>query len=726
MATRFEGTYYSLTNEKYVVQINDTDFVGTKLSGNLTSLQIQYEGEGGERFQPILGASINFEIMVETSDIETMVRDMVGAEEGRFTIIVNKTAVNNPYQVGYILPDLITLPDSKIEEKYSVQIKATDGLARLKTIDYNNSGTAYSGYATFTEHIFNCLNKLTAITSLYSGLQAFFRVVCDWREDTRTYSANDNPLDVTRCNHVAFYTIDSKGNYNFKSCYDVLAEICKAWGARMMYSDGKFWFIQVNRMRVPAGLTVYNYRTNQSSTVLTSQDFRVSNYESAGNESLTNLKRLSGGNYRYYPPVRKVAVRYSHRSTVNMLAGVVFDDTSSAATYSNVDYYNGTGRLVYNSTLTVAIDELGTETTLFAVFNFKINVGSYYLQRDVNYSGTWYNYESPVWSVDNTAVYKVIIPVTAENVSSAYTISIYTPELQESGNLEFDVNIGTTKQQNGTDFTEIHTVTWSVENNALELLGIGSFTGQADITEYFATNDTTSNSAMIEVDTTLGDGPGLTSPGHVMILEDDNTTWSITDNWRVGNSGTYKNFSQLLVNEIISGQISPVEKLLATFIKALGGNGTIYDAYQIIDRTADSEGYWMFNGGVFNLGDDTVRGEWFELVSSTSYTEQTPIDRPSNSSERSSPSNVVTETPASGGGSDTASLKAYQQVFSSPSGNTVTITKNGGVLPSDKDAIIVIVDGRVIQEGQWSKSGSDITLSFDLYSDNEVVVFFVI
>lgn len=720
MASRFFGVVVAQeTGKKYSVAIKDSAYSDTPVEITIQNCIISNDGQNNDRTQPILSASATAQIVIDSAALETLLEDIAGSEEGRFTLsVLDLSAVNLKFE-GYILPDLVSIPDQPYQQKYVIQLKATDGLSRLKTIDYNNAGTAYTGYATVLDHVFNCLNKLTELVASYSVSDDFLKVIFNWYETSRTYSATENTLTKVRNNHVAYYEIDSKGNYNFKSCYKVLTEICEVFGMRMYFSDGTYWLEQIGELIISDLNTkrIFTYKKNQTESVA-NVDRRISNYQ-ADLDTTSQLARLAGGEYTFFPSLKKTVVRYAHRSTVNMLAGKVFDDLSSAATYANVDYYGGSSKLAYSGTLTVSIDELGTETTVFAVFDIKVNVGNYYLQRDVNFTGTWFNYGSTVWSTNNSAVYKVAVPLSAENIESVFSIPIFTPSLIESGDLEFDINISLTKKENGQNFTEIHSVAWTVENNSLELLGIGSFSGQADIKEYAASNTDTSNSAMVEVDTILGDGPGLTSPGHLMVLEDDDTTWSITDNWRVGNSGDPKNVSQLLANELIKGQLTPVKKFVGTF-KNLRAN---YEAWKVIDIYGT---YWVFNGGTFDLRSDRISGEWFQIQVATGYTEETPIERPAGQQSSSSPANTVPSSPSSGGSDSGATLKPYWQDFTSPASATVTITKNGGVLPSSDDAIIVSVDGRAIPQSSWSKSGADITIGFPIYSDNIISVFFVI
>lgn len=70
-------------------------------------------------------------------------------------------------------------------------------------------------------------------------------------------------------------------------------------------------------------------------------------------------------------------------------------------------------------------------------------------------------------------------------------------------------------------------------------------------------------------------------------------------------------------------------------------------------------------------------------------------------------------------------VQPFIQTFPPPnSGNSVTVTENGGVLPVDDAAITVFLNGQ--QTVEWSKSGSDIVFDFPLTAFDTVTVWFLI
>lgn len=709
MAIRYTANAFSYSGKFYIVSIHDSEFVGDADEIILDKLSIDYEGQGGPRMQPILAASATIGVVINSTAIETLLTDIVGAAEGRFTLtITDFTTFPTIYPkfIGYILTDLISLPDLPYTVNPSAELKATDALGILKTIDYNDDGDPYTGYDTFIGHIFNCLNKVPAIAALYGSTEDFLKVVCHWYPEGRTYDENDNPLLYSRNNHVAYYTIDSKGNYNYKSCYDVLSSICTAWGARFFYSDGTFWFQQVNHLGFPFtnSVPIYIYDKSEGETVTTGNDLRISNYDA---DEATALKRLSGGVFKFFPPLRKVAARYLHRSTVNMLAGQVVSDTGGGGiTYSTVDYYNGNGSLYFSSTQRYKITALNGDTPPF-VFMWKVTlkVGSYYLVTDQ--SGA-----NPQWSLTAGFYYRNLLVSTVGQEYSLPFIISSTPLLIASGDLLFDISFSAIEVISGNPATGVD-VEWTFENLYLELLAIGAFSGQADITEYSATNDETTNSAMIDFETILGDGPGLTSPGHIMYLADDGFTWTLAENWRVEDIGTYENFAQLLVNETIRGQLAPTLKYIGSYI----AQDDYFEAWKVIDWYGH---YLVFNGGSFDLINDIVSGEWFEVLNGSGFTEGTPIQRPDSSSGGSggSPSSG-----GSGGGGTSTPPRLLKLEFSNVSGS-LEVTNE--LFQWDVTGTIVLWNGRQLAEADYTFNEPDIDWNFTIKSPGVVHIIFPI
>jgi len=717
MAARYLGQFFSAyTEQQYTVVLYDEDFVGTAEDVTFASVELSYPAGNAGRFDTILASALNVKMIVNTSGLDTFVEDLAGAREGRF-ILQLLQGITSQF-VGYVLPDLAQQEDTTIEVGYILDLQATDGLARLKTIDYNNAGTAYTDDDTVIEHIFNCLNKLTDVLGFYSGSNWLLRTVVNWHAQQYTYSADIDPLLQSRIPHRAFYTIDTRGNYKFKTCFEVLDELCKAWGARMLYSNYSFWFVQVNELATPSAKKVFNYTKTQVQTSGT-VDLRKDHDQT---DPTSDLLRLAGGVYRFYPPLMKVQVDYRHIATENLLAGKTFsyDTAPNPFAFGSVDYFGGFARFSIRVNFTYRAenrDDPPGVVPLWFVFAFRIQVADIYLDRPVVFSGGTPGYGATVWTGSSAGRYEIAVYVPENEDDNYESVAFITPALPATGNFVFDINLDQVFNGNGTEYvTPVADYIWRAESVYVEHLYEGTLDTQSDIRRFVAVNDEADNSAMIELATIIGDGIGTNSPGHLEV-QDDSDDWVLSDGWRVGNSGSFLSHSALLAQEIIRGQLTPVRRFLGRYHNR---NSSIYFPHHVIDR---ADGVMVFGGGTFRPAVDEVNGEWFFITpQSTGWTNEPYVDIPGDQSASAG-------RPSGGGGGsggNVTPLRIFSQSFTGTTSDTVTITVNAGQLPTNAAAIIVDLNGQMLNSTYYTVAAPDIQLTFNLESTDVLTIRFFI
>ena len=145
MPIRLQGGFSSRKeNETYEINIYDSEYSGSVIDFDLDRDGIieVYDSEDKGRNKAIITSSMEIDMLVKNESIETFIEDVVNAPEGRFLLEVKKNS--GKYWYGYVLPDQFTLQDRRNDAHRVLRLKATDGIARLKDVDYNNSGTAYT------------------------------------------------------------------------------------------------------------------------------------------------------------------------------------------------------------------------------------------------------------------------------------------------------------------------------------------------------------------------------------------------------------------------------------------------------------------------------------------------------------------------------------------------------------------------------------------------------
>ena len=151
---------------------------------------------------------------------------------------------------------------------------------------------------------------------------------------------------------------------------------------------------------------------------------------------------------------------------------------------------------------------------------------------------------------------------------------------------------------------------------------------------------------------------------------------------------------------------------------------SVYFAHNVLKRGSD---LFIFQSGSIKLGADTSAGEWWNLSLLTSgWTEEALIQTNSGTSSPST-GGAPSGTGAGGtGGVVTIQTKFFKESFTGGdfSANAFTVTENSGTLPLNAAQILVFYNG--VYTNQWSHSGSVITMSFQVYfSDIIVIQFFV-
>jgi hypothetical protein len=736
MAVRFETTVYNEKGRKINVAIKDNVFSGMTYSFDTISLSLQYDSEsqqGAERFTPIIGSSCNLSLLINNNDLQTLLLDIGLAVEGRFTMDLtayeddNTTVSFNWY--GYIVTDLVQFEDIPLSIGYVAQISAIDGLGWLKTLDYKSAVGPYNGQDTVVQHILNCLNQLDFVQSeLVANSLPVLHTVFDWNENTTAYNAANNYALLTVIQHRAFYHKDTKNNYIYQSCYDVLKKICQTFGARLIFSGNQYWFIQVNEYaRNPSAHRYFKYSALgvQASGTFTF-DFTMSNVQT--NLPSSDLMRLSGGKWTYYPALKNVVVRYNHFAKQNLLAGVEYnyatnttpittitptlDATNADARLSytgilgfyaqalnpvnfepfqfvfavkvasiinsfplqgfadanwtlgsgwfinngilegtiiaTVAYYttftvtsgrnyyvkikvdienSGTLRLrlggvtktitesgdydyviLSTNTDTLQLDSLSSPGFTGKIKSLQVKQENKYLKRGVTYTnGFNFILEAASWE-DTFYEYEFNTEtITADAAFVAYkTITFDTLDIPESAEYIWEMRLKNMRNEAGTNVSGNFSISYLLSSNYLEFLPTGAVSGQSDILEYGSDNDDKS-STIFSLDTYLGDGPSKTTDGGLKVLESG--TYENSSSWDVSSGSGFNNVTQLLVNEVIRGQLTPKLRMVDMPFQNLSVDNP-YLPHKVIEY---SSGYYVFERGSFDLKTEIWQGDYFKI-----------------------------------------------------------------------------------------------------------------
>lgn len=623
MATRFKAQHKNEQGIQYNIYIDDADFVGSVTEFTLSGdgFELSTRGQSNDISFPILPTEVSFGMQVEDSTrtaIETFITDLVTATEKRFQIKITKGDTSeNMFWFGLILPDLSILPDSYY---FAFTIRATDGLGILKDVDYNNAGVKYTGSDTLIDHIFNCLRKIGTLDTFLSGSDVALQTAVNWFEDGQPNGNDDDPLKNTRFQHKTLIEIDSKGNFKYLSCYDVLVQIMTLTLSRLTWKDGAFF---VEQIPVREAINFVERRYDKDGTFIDSGSV------TDGNITIdqSSVAKLATTVQTWLPALKRAKVIYNARNRRNFIAGNEWTDASGSEVEggnivknASITTLNVTGNLHTKFTNT----NLTTTSLIYAFFKVRVKVGSKYLERTHTFN-PGLSYSGGEWVDDNTYYYLAASLSDIQGTVGATTnnyqqLSFSSPVLIESGNLTFHFEHVDLRTNQGVliDPADLD-LEWEFTNANVEVLYNGTIAGQSQSTTYNSYNVGVSNnnSAVKKIETIIGDGTTPNSFGHLEIYT--GSDWEDSDGWQVAATGDTENISRLLAQELIALNKKPVRKL----------QGSIRGTFESWHRLNDGTYSWLFLSGTYSSEANVTTGEWFAISrDKTGIFDEVPNDAP--------------------------------------------------------------------------------------------------
>jgi len=204
---------------------------------------------------PIRATQVEFGIM----NAENFATEEFYTEDER-TFRITVTKDGNIEFRGYIIPD--NCQEEFVNPNYISKIRCSDGLGSLKTVSYPvQRGQKFDYKQSFIGVICYCLSA--------ANLNLDIATVVNFYSENMPTGLDDDPLDMAMISPFRFAT--DKGE--IMTCYEVLSEVCKAWGAFIVQDGGKWRIVRTKELAVDSiRQRLYNYtglRINAS--VITSQ-----------------------------------------------------------------------------------------------------------------------------------------------------------------------------------------------------------------------------------------------------------------------------------------------------------------------------------------------------------------------------------------------------------------------------------------------------------------------
>lgn len=607
---RAEPTY--IAGISWQVDIWDADYSSSVSYIDCAEFDINSPGQDSDRFNPILGSEFKGKFLIENSGHQGLLDDISSDEEERFAIIVYKNS--SFYWAGWIVCDLQQYPNEPFS--FYADISATDGLKDLENIDYDNSGTFYTGLQKFKDILINALTK-SNLSQFWGTNDEFLQTIVDWWDANHpARAASIDPLDKSavysqyirkRNSAKSLFTLSDDDEP--LSCLDVITEICVCWGARIQLSEGVWRVIQVNAY---ADSTVYSRSYKKGGT-------------SYGYESALNLRKTIDGSTYYLladhifttiPPLKRAQIEYQFSNYGSLIP-------FSAAT-NGQGYYDpavGIGRIdqddFYLIDLKFLMNNYNTllPTYFVGYWEMQITITTdggtvYYLKGD--------NLGTTVeWTTTNTDVYKIYFKWDDLQwyIVQEFRLTLDLPQAPADGTTTFKLEFIEFQDLAGNSIAGTYTNNHRLGFAYVYYIDFDDTSGDIDYVRdpalselHYYTNPSTNNKLTADLGFKIfGGGTNMVAPGAIIVYDGSSNTYYSTL-WEHANDGDDLDITDLLIQEYLSGQKTP--KLVTS--------GTICGSFSAHHSIVYDSKVWVFMGGSFLAKEETMNGQWFEIARVTS------------------------------------------------------------------------------------------------------------
>jgi len=685
MATIVKGTVESISGVDYNVYLDNgaPDAGGTTLS--VRSAKLTYRSETEDVDAHLLTSKMSITFSVHNTTELALFDGLIDAKELDYKLRIEREGVL--WWVGFVLLDLVSVDFAQFP--FDVKISATDGVSRLKDIDYELG--ALSEFATLKEHLFNVLTQMP-LSDYYGAGDEYLRVHSTLVPEGMTPGVNI--FNKVRVGIKALRTVDKRGRVKYTSYYNALLEFLQMLNARMVYSQGRYLITEIADYARPLDDVTF-YRYNEAGTELAQEDLvNWTTYIKQIGPTLagSDAVALARGQTTQYPPLKAVEYTYKHYSRQNLFPAYNGQTLVNATSYQEIlsfDTDGGAGTISISGNVagsfTAQATALPANSQVFVRLAVSLvivdaddnNVGTS-LRRNVTITSNGYSYQPIEWVDGNIAAlayFMLPLPPRSATNSGTAGFTINTPAVPRSGTLRFAI----THEGVFVDGTEYDpsTVTVTLQEFFMESILTGSIEDQYNYT-YWPVETAASgfNSLVLEREALFGDGPGDNTFGRIEYTE-NGTDWLRTDRWRRW-SGVYLNATAMVHTNMIAGLTLALQDTRRRVLDIT----VIGDDYQAEFLLGSQSSLYLMQSGELNLGNDEWRGRWFEIAAN--FVDTVTVGEPTETDPVAGPGGSTDgpDLPGPGGGFDPPDPPITGN--SAPGINTVPTTVGTGLAAGDE------------------------------------------
>lgn len=622
MATRFTGTSASPMGVMHTLKIEDADggagSVDISIGGD--GFRLTYDTEEEDPISPILSSTVEFSIIATpstASDISDFITDLLTAEETRFRLRIEDES-GNLWWVGYIVPDKVYQEDTAwADTLWELRIQAIDGIGRLKDLEYNADGVAYSGRVLIKEHIFNILEKI-GLSTEWGATDDFLYVINRFYEDGMSATLNVSPFDRTYIDHSVFYSVGRDGSYKYRDCYEVLKQLMQLMLCRFYLSAGVYRISQISDYKETG--SIYRHRYYSDGT----KPGTTSSVDLVVEENVDGAIRLEGTRYYWFAPLRKAVLTYKHLNDRNYIIGYIATNTSAPDfTTSNFDRgvrlrISGLMQHKLDFTALSSFATISPPAQLWFKFNIRVVIGgtTYYLKRDPVYQSGLppYTFTDPEWTTDSSDRCSWVGETQYDSAYVTDQVDFMTPELPGSGSFafaKFDVEFYNAYKAWQVQDPLLYTETWRFYDASLQTIADDEETLAREV-EYVRENTDLENASEVaEYETLFADSDSFFTSASLTVY-DGSADPVASNSWTRGLSGTGQKLQELFLEEVMKIRKYPLRRLEGELLSSA------FMAHNVLQLTNAAQ--YVLLRGSYQSARDTWSGQWMFIDYADSVT----------------------------------------------------------------------------------------------------------
>jgi hypothetical protein len=349
LAKQFYSSFKSYNGWDYYLEIWVEGYSGSasEISIGAGGPVITYGTDEQDRFSPILSSKLELPFMVTNTTQDAFIKNIRENfnEQDVYIHLYRESSSGYssvaPLWSGFVLMDLSASPD--LYYPYPVTLTAVDGLSLLKEIDFSKSGTAgsytdadmYSNNGRFTYWLKEILLKSGASTTTQGSTQDYkFTTAINWFNSVMpTITQSTDPFYQTKCNTKMFFSKDADENFTVVNCYDVLKNLLKHWGARIIYWKHIFYIVQIQEYNTAESGTYANPDNIDTRTYTKTGAFDSSSdnlgdsywtrYNLLIDDVTGGIQKLAGSQFNYLPQLKRTQAKFIDYGNKNYFGGLL-------------------------------------------------------------------------------------------------------------------------------------------------------------------------------------------------------------------------------------------------------------------------------------------------------------------------------------------------------------------------------------------------------------------